>query len=173
MPNVGPPPMCPWPGSSITAWRRPQFPVGDGSGDADGPYVLFLGRMDPEKGAHRAIAVARAAGIRILMAAKMREPEEIRYFAEQVEPQLGLDAIYLGEVSHERKLELLAGASALLFPIRWNEPFGMVMIEAMACGTPVLAFPEGAAPKSWTTARPGFSATTRRRWSRPSVVSAS
>ncbi len=133
-----------------------QFPVGDGSGDADGPYVLFLGRMNPEKGAHRAIAVARAAGIRILMAAKMREPEEIRYFAEQVEPQLGLDAIYLGEVSHERKLELLAGASALLFPIRWNEPFGMVMIEAMACGTPVLAFPEGAAPEVVDDGKTGF-----------------
>jgi glycosyltransferase involved in cell wall biosynthesis len=133
-----------------------QFPVGDGSGDEDGPYVTFLGRMNPEKGAHRAIAVARAAGIRILMAAKMREPEEIRYFAEQVEPQLGPDAIYLGEVSNERKLELLAGASALLFPIRWNEPFGMVMIEALACGTPVLAFPEGAAPEVVDDGKTGF-----------------
>ena len=117
------------------------------AGDADGPYVLFLGRMAADKGAHRAIEVARRAGIRILMAAKMREPWEMRYFTEQVEPLLGPDAVYLGEVSHERKLELLAGASALLFPIRWNEPFGMVMIEAMACGTPVLAFPEGAAPE--------------------------
>ena len=107
-----------------------QFPMGDGGGDENGPYVLFLGRMADDKGCHRAIAVARAAGIRILMAAKMREPWEMEYFAQKVEPLLGPDAVYLGEVSHERKLELLAGASALLFPIRWNEPFGMVMIEA-------------------------------------------
>jgi glycosyltransferase involved in cell wall biosynthesis len=103
--------------------------------------------MADDKGCHRAIEVARKAGIRILMAAKMRESWEMEYFAQKVEPLLGPDAVYLGEVSHERKLELLAGASALLFPIRWNEPFGMVMIEAMACGTPVLAFPEGAAPE--------------------------
>ena len=90
------------------------------------------------------------------MAAKMREPWEMRYFSEQVEPLLGSDAVYLGEVSHERKLELLAGASALLFPIRWNEPFGMVMIEALACGTPVLAFPEGAAPEVVDDGRTGF-----------------
>jgi glycosyltransferase involved in cell wall biosynthesis len=73
-----------------------------------------------------------------------------------VEPQLGPDAIYLGEVPHERKLELLGGATALLFPIRWNEPFGLVMLEAMACGTPVLAFPEGAAPEVIESGRTGF-----------------
>jgi glycosyltransferase involved in cell wall biosynthesis len=112
--------------------------------------------MADDKGAHRAIEIARRAGIRILLAAKMREPWEMEYFAAKVEPLLGTDAVYLGEVSHERKLELLAGASALLFPIRWNEPFGMVMIEAMACGTPVLAFPEGAAPEVVDDGKTGF-----------------
>jgi glycosyltransferase involved in cell wall biosynthesis len=132
------------------------FPVGEGKGDDVGPYVLFLGRMAADKGAHRAIEIARKAGIRIQLAAKMREPWEVHYFNEQVEPLLGTDAHYLGEVSHERKLELLAGASALVFPIRWNEPFGMVMIEALACGTPVLAFPEGAAPEVVDDGRTGF-----------------
>ena len=133
-----------------------QFPVGDGLGDQDGPYVLFLGRMAADKGAHRAITAARKAGLRILLAAKMREAGERQFFAEEVEPLLGDDSVYLGEVSHERKLELLAGASALVFPIRWNEPFGMVMIEAMACGTPVIAYPEGAAPEVVDDGTTGF-----------------
>jgi glycosyltransferase involved in cell wall biosynthesis len=133
-----------------------RFAVGDGSGDSEGEYLLFLGRMAPDKGAHRAIAVARKAGYRILLAAKMREAWEHQYFDEQVKPLLGPDAIYLGEVAHARKLELLAGARALLFPIRWEEPFGMVMLEAMACGTPVLSFPEGAAPEVVDDGRTGF-----------------
>jgi glycosyltransferase involved in cell wall biosynthesis len=132
------------------------FAFGDGSGDADGEYCLFLGRMSPDKGPHRAIEVARKAGIRILLAAKMREPSERDYFDAQIAPLLGPDAVYLGEVPHERKLELLAGARALMFPIRWDEPFGMVMLESMACGTPVLAFPEGAVPEVVEDGRTGF-----------------
>jgi len=132
------------------------FPMGDGSGDEDGDFLLFLGRMAPDKGAHRAIKIARKAGVRVLLAAKMREAWERNYFDEQVAPLLGPDAVYLGEVPHERKLELLAQARALLFPIRWNEPFGMVMLESMACGTPVLGFPEGAVPEVVEDGKTGF-----------------
>jgi glycosyltransferase involved in cell wall biosynthesis len=123
------------------------FPLGTGEGDDEGPYLLFLGRMSADKGPDRAIEVARKAGMRLLIAGKMREPWERAYFEERVEPALGADVRYLGEVPHERKLELLGGARALLFPIRWDEPFGLVMLEAFACGTPVVAFPEGAAPE--------------------------
>ena len=133
-----------------------KFAVGDGAGDADGEYLLFLGRMAPDKGAHRAIEIARKAGHRVLLAAKMREAWERLYFDEQVAPLLGTDAVYLGEVPHERKLELLGSARALLFPIRWNEPFGMVMLEAFASGTPVLAFPEGAATEVVQDGKTGF-----------------
>ena len=128
------------------------FPFGNG----DGGYCFFLGRMAPDKGAHRAIIAARKAGFPLRMAAKMREPWEMEYFENEVQPHLGDDIQYLGEVPHEQKLELLAGARALLFPIRWSEPFGMVMIEAMACGTPVIAFPEGAATEVVEDGKTGF-----------------
>lgn len=129
-----------------------RYPVGDGRGG----YVLFLGRMHPDKGPHRAIDAARGAGRRILIAAKMRESLERRYFAECVEPLLGPDAVYLGEVGGQHKLDLLAGAEALINPICWPEPFGLVMIEALACGTPVVAFARGAAPEIVEHARTGF-----------------
>ncbi|MCZ7526468.1 MAG: glycosyltransferase family 4 protein [Acidimicrobiia bacterium] len=120
---------------------------GSGAGDDRGEYFLFLGRMAPEKGAFRAALAARKAGVRLLMAAKMREKWEREYFQARVEPLLDEDVVYLGEVSREEKLGLLGGARALVNPIRWPEPFGLVMIEALACGTPVLAYREGAAPE--------------------------
>ncbi len=132
------------------------FPIGDGSGD----YLLFLGRMASEKGAHRAIRMARAAGKRLLIAAKMREESERRYFEAQIEPSLGDDVVYVGEVKGDHKLELLGHAQALINPIRWPEPFGMVMIEALACGTPVLSFREGAAPEIIVNRTNGFLADT-------------
>jgi len=118
------------------------FPVGDG-----GDYCLFLGRMGADKGPHRAIAAARQASMPIKLAGKLREPWEHRFFDAEIAPLLGDDVEYMGEVSHAEKVKLLGGARATLFPIRWNEPFGLVMIESMACGTPVLAFREGAAPE--------------------------
>jgi glycosyltransferase involved in cell wall biosynthesis len=120
-----------------------RFPAGDGRGG----YVLFLGRMTPEKGVATAIRVARAAEMPLRIAAKMREPAERRYFAETVEPLLGGDVDYVGEVTHEDKLGLLGDAVCLLNPIEWSEPFGLVMIEALACGTPVVATPVGSVPE--------------------------
>jgi glycosyltransferase involved in cell wall biosynthesis len=120
-----------------------KYPFGAG----DGGYVAVLGRMVANKGIHRAIDVARAAGMRLKIAAKMRERDEIAYFEEFVEPYLGEDVIYLGEVDADGKRELLASAAALLNPISWREPFGMAMVEALACGTPVVGCPQGAAPE--------------------------
>lgn len=124
-----------------------RFPIGDGRGDERGQYFVFLGRMVPEKGARRAALAAKRAGARLVMAAKMREPLEREFFAEQIRPLLDDDITFVGEVGREDRLRLLQGATALVNPIRWPEPFGLVMLEALACGTPVLAYPEGAAPE--------------------------
>jgi glycosyltransferase involved in cell wall biosynthesis len=119
------------------------FPAAGERGD----HAVFLGRMSATKGVHTAIQVARAAGRPLRIAAKMREPRERAYFEAEVEPLLGDDIEYLGEVGGEAGRRLLAGAACLLNPIAWPEPFGMVMIEALACGTPVVATPRGAAPE--------------------------
>lgn len=112
-----------------------------------GESLLFLGRMSPNKGVHRAARLAQITGQRLIIAAKMREDPEKRYFEEEVRPLLDARIQYIGEVGGREKIELLAGARALINPITWREPFGLVMIEALACGTPVLAFPYGAAPE--------------------------
>ena len=117
------------------------FPEGAG----DGGYVAVLSRMTPEKGVHRAIGIAREAGVQLRIAAKMREPHERAYFDEFVRPHLDDDVVYLGELGAAEKRSLLAGAAALLNPIDWPEPFGMAMVEAMACGTPIVGCPQGAA----------------------------
>jgi glycosyltransferase involved in cell wall biosynthesis len=119
-------------------------------------YLAFLGRMSPEKGPHDAILIARRAGLPLLIGAKCREPEEREYFARYVEPELGPDVVWLGELDAAEKYSLLAGARALLFPIAWPEPFGMVMIEAMACGTPVLATARGSVPEVVADGVTGF-----------------
>lgn len=119
------------------------FPHGSG----DGGYALFLGRMSPDKGVHVAARVARAAGLPLKIAAKLVEPAEREYFRERVEPLLGGDVEYIGEVGGAEKLRLLAGAACLLNPVAWPEPFGMVMIEALACGTPVVGTPMGSVPE--------------------------
>jgi glycosyltransferase involved in cell wall biosynthesis len=120
-----------------------QFPFGQG----EGGYLLFLGRMMSGKGAREAALAAKAAGQRLVIAAKMRERPERMYFAEQVKPLLDDDIVFVGEASNDTKLTLLPRATALVNPLRWPEPFGLVMAEALACGTPVLTCPIGAAPE--------------------------
>jgi glycosyltransferase involved in cell wall biosynthesis len=112
-----------------------------------GGYLAFLGRISPEKRLDRAIAIARAIGIPLKVAAKVDKVDEA-YFREQIEPLLQEPGVeFIGEVNESQKGEFLGEAAALLFPIDWPEPFGLVMIEAMACGTPVLAFSCGSVPE--------------------------
>lgn len=108
-----------------------------------GEYLAFVGRLSPEKGPVAAIEAARQVGLPIKIAAKINCWEQT-YFASEIEPRLHPpDVEFVGQLDENAKREFLAGASALLFPISWPEPFGMVMIEAMATGTPVLAYPVG------------------------------
>jgi glycosyltransferase involved in cell wall biosynthesis len=139
-----PMPDLPWAATIPNAIDLSIYPSKPHKGD----YLLFLGRFSPDKGAHRAVAVAMELGLPLKMAGKNREPKERQYFAELVEPHLGHGGIeYLGEVTHGEKVELLQDARATLFPIEWEEPFGLVMVESMACGTPVIATRHGAVPE--------------------------
>jgi glycosyltransferase involved in cell wall biosynthesis len=119
-------------------------------------FLLWIGRMSPDKGPQRAITAAREAGAPLVLAGPV-QPGQEAFFAEEVEPQLGRDGVeYIGEAGSERKRDLYLRARALLMPIRWPEPFGLVMVESLACGTPVIAFPEGSAPEVVEHGRTGF-----------------
>jgi glycosyltransferase involved in cell wall biosynthesis len=110
-------------------------------------YALFLGRFSADKGAHTALDAAHEAGLPLVLAGKCSELPEKEYFAAEVEPRLGPDDVVFGLADAAEKRILLANARCLLFPVQWEEPFGMVMIEAMACGTPVVALSAGAVPE--------------------------
>ena len=113
-------------------------------GTGAGGYLAFVGRVSPEKRLDRAVEIARRAGLPLHVGAKV-DPADRKYFEREIEPLLGTSGVkFLGEIDDRQKTDLLANALALLFPIDWPEPFGLVMIEAMACATPVLAFRGGA-----------------------------
>jgi len=118
-------------------------PVGQGNGG----YLCFVGRMSPDKGILEAIHIARAAVIPLRISARIQGPEEQGYFDDVVRPALGPDVEFTGPLSDAEKYELVGGALAFLNPIQWPEPFGLVMIEALATGTPVVGTPAGAAPE--------------------------
>jgi glycosyltransferase involved in cell wall biosynthesis len=127
-------------------------PVGTGGGG----YLCFVGRSCPDKGLLEAIMIAREAGMPLRIAVKMREPEELRYFHEVIEPLLGPNEDFVGEVDDATKYGLMGGALAFLNPIQWSEPFGLVMIEALATGTPVIGTKIGSAPEIVDHGRTGF-----------------
>jgi glycosyltransferase involved in cell wall biosynthesis len=132
----------------------PQNLLAKGSGR--GGYLAFLGRISPEKAPDAAIRIAAKAGIPLKIAAKVDRVDQ-EYFKTTVEPLLSLgDVEFIGEIREDQKEEFLGNAAALLFPIAWREPFGLVMIEAMACGTPVIAVENGSVPEVLENGVTGF-----------------
>jgi glycosyltransferase involved in cell wall biosynthesis len=126
------------------------------AGPGGGGYVMFVGRMSPDKGVHHAVRVAKKAGKRLILSTKMREDNEIAYFTSEVKPLMDAGDDMPAEIPLDQRVELLRGADAMLNPITWREPFGLVMAEALACATPVLAFPNGAAPELIDSGRTGY-----------------
>ena len=122
----------------------------------DPPYLAFLGRISPEKGTHVAIEIAKRSGWRLKMAGKV-DVVDVKYFEEEIKPLIdGKQIEYLGEADHTQKNELIGGAVATLFPITWREPFGLVMVESMAAGTPVIAMELGSTSEVIAHGKTGF-----------------
>jgi len=134
------------PGEDYSFCEKPQDP----------PYLAFLGRIAPEKGTHHAIAIAQRTGLSLKMAGKVDKINQ-DFFEREVAPHIDGEQIqYLGEANHQQKVELLSHAVATLFPITWHEPFGLVMIESMSTGTPVIAMSLGSVPEVIAHRKTGF-----------------
>lgn len=136
-------PGLPWAATVHNAIRVDTFPFRAQKDE----FALFLGRFCPDKAPHLAVEAARAARLPIVLAGKCAEPAERAYFTREVEPRLGSDTTMFGVADAAAKRDLLARAACLVFPVCWDEPFGLVMVEAMACGTPVAALRRGAVPE--------------------------
>jgi glycosyltransferase involved in cell wall biosynthesis len=145
-------PWANWQGTVHHGMPRQSLQLGTGKGG----YLAFLGRISPEKGVDEAIAIAQRAGMRLRIAAKV-DPADRLYFEGQIKPLLKGDLVeFIGEIGHDQKNAFLGDAAALLFPICWPEPFGIVMMEAMACGTPVIAYRNGSVPEVLENGVTGF-----------------
>ncbi len=137
--------------NSIDVSSHHFFPIAD-----EPAYLAFLGRMSPEKGPHHAIEIAKATGIPLKMAGKV-DPVDLEFFNTQIAPQIdGVHIQFLGEANHFVKNDLMGRAVATLFPITWREPFGLVMIESMAAGTPTIAMNLGSVPEVVEDGKSGF-----------------
>jgi glycosyltransferase involved in cell wall biosynthesis len=145
-------PMANWTGTVYHGLPNDLLKQGRGDGD----YVAFLGRISPEKRVDRAIEIARQAGMNIKIAAKIDKADQ-PYYEKKIRKLFRQPHVeFLGEIGEEKKEEFLGNAAALLFPIDWPEPFGMVMIESLACGTPVIAWNCGSVPEILTHGKTGF-----------------
>jgi glycosyltransferase involved in cell wall biosynthesis len=145
-------PWANWQGTVLHGLPRKSLHMGEGSGG----YLAFLGRISPEKGVDEAIEIARRSGMRLKIAAKVDSADRA-YFESKIRPLLKSDFVeFIGEIGHDQKNAFLGNAAALLFPICWPEPFGLVMIEAMACGTPVIAYRNGSVPEVQEEGVTGF-----------------
>jgi glycosyltransferase involved in cell wall biosynthesis len=136
-------PSVPWHAVVHNGVEVATYPFSPNKGD----FVLFMGRMCADKAPHLAIEVARRAGLPIVLAGKCTAPAERSYFDAEVRPRLGPDVDWVGEADAAGKRDLYTEARALVFPLQWDEPFGIVMVEALACGTPVVALRKGSVPE--------------------------
>jgi glycosyltransferase involved in cell wall biosynthesis len=145
-------PWANWHGTVLHGMPRESLTLGKG----EGKYLAFLGRVSPEKGLDEAIKIACQAGIPLKIAAKV-DPADRAYYENRIKPMLNCRLVeYIGEIGSDEKDAFLGNAAALLFPIQWPEPFGLVMIEALACGTPVIAYRSGSVPEVIEDGTAGF-----------------